>query len=347
VVPRTVPDDNLNCSIPKTCSSQRLDQAVLEKTFEFCRAGAESAGVRTQESAIKFLSHIGPALDEELRKIYRSPFVASKLVSDAVGKVLSQLWNEGFHDTLQKNLTSVVNGTQNAAQSTREIISAAWNTSSSIYSCVDDRLATEVTCRMGVLATVKLGSEAALGKGVGAASKALRAESLLDDALELLTPTASAKRSISARFTLKPKGLPPEDTPFVVLGREVDGSLAAFKSDVEAKFKHPGATYYDFPHHDYADEHFDFDIIRDVRFAFEEALRRSPENRVIMFDLTDFDIKRALGSGPPRAYTAKEADMILRDPEYYRSTRWFRNGKELTDEEAKLLFESYYPDLFK
>jgi len=76
----------------------------------------------------------------------------------------------------------------------------------------------------------------------------------------------------------------------------------------------------------------------------EQAIRRAvqiyPDAKVILFNLDGYD-PEDLFSKPGQEksfYTNFEARLLLCDPILFRSTRWYRAGRELTDGEAELFW---------
>lgn len=75
---------------------------------------------------------------------------------------------------------------------------------------------------------------------------------------------------------------------------------------------------------------------------------RSGGKKFILFNLDNFNAAQSFKNGKPPldAWTAREAEYILNHEKLFKSTKWYREGKELTPDQVRMEFEPYFNATF-
>lgn len=138
---------------------------------------------------------------------------------------------------------------------------------------------------------------------------------------------------------------PPESAILIALGHDSKTHpLQGFAEKVQRELHRPVVTYRQFESAHYTEESgawWDRLPFEETTAVVERAIRRAvalyPRGKVIAFNLDGFDPRGLCGPDgrEVRSYTNFEVRLLLRESRLYSATRWYREGEEMSSEDAK------------
>ncbi|MGE0527730.1 MAG: hypothetical protein AB7P49_11750 [Bdellovibrionales bacterium] len=184
-----------------------------------------------------------------------------------------------------------------------------------------------------------------IGKGVASARNLALARPLAVILTLCLSPSWAA--ALSAHENNPPSGQIQSSTkdvrtlerPYLALGVANIGekeALKTFSEIMSERLQRPVVNYFDFGVYEpEVRPKSDWEWVELVLFT---AVRLSPNEPILLFNLDG--ISEDSVQRQPLSFTSRELILILRTPELFKATRWFRKTVELSPKDVLAEFES-------